>query len=93
MSFLKKLFGGGAANTPKTTGKTLEHNGFLIRATPYKEGSQFQLCGVIEKEIDGVRKEHRFVRADKFGSLDEAETYTLTKGQQIINEQGDRLFG
>jgi hypothetical protein len=92
MSFLKKLFGGGGAAEP-AAGKSESYKDFLIRATPYKEGAQFQLCGVIEKEIGGEKKEHRFIRADKFGGMDEAVSFTLSKGRQIIDEQGDRLFG
>ena len=48
---------GGAPAAPKPV-KSAEHKGFTIEARPYKEGGQFQLAGVISKEIDGVRKEH-----------------------------------
>jgi hypothetical protein len=92
MSFLKKLFGGSASAPANDAGRSEEHNGFLIRATPYKDGSQYQLCGVIEKEIDGVKKEHRFIRADKFGSMEEAISFTLSKGRLIIDQQGAHLF-
>jgi hypothetical protein len=91
MSFLKKLFGGGGGESVPA-GQTEEHKGFVIRATPYKEGGQFQLCGVIEKTVDGVEKQHRFVRADRFGSLEEAVPFVFTKGRQIIDEQGETLF-
>ena len=64
MSFLKRLFGGGDdANAPAAPMKQVEHEGFVIRATPYKEGTEFQTCGVVSKEINGEAKEHRFVRA------------------------------
>ena len=93
MSFFKKFFGGGgAAATPKSV-KSAEHKGFIIEAQPYKEGGQFQLAGVISKEIDGVRKEHRFVRADRFTSIDEAAEIALVKGRQIIDEQGEKILG
>lgn len=92
MSFFKKLFGGGGtAATPKSV-KSAEHKGFTIEAQPYKEGGQFQLAGVISKEIDGVRKEHRYVRADRFTSIDEAADIALVKGRQIIDEQGENIF-
>ena len=93
MSFFKKLFGGGggAAAPPKSV-KSAEHKGFTIEAMPYKEGGQFQLAGVISKEIDGVRKEHRYVRADRFTSIDEAAEIALVKGRQIIDEQGENIF-
>ncbi len=97
MSFLKRLFGGGAsdgtADTGKPVGEAVEHNGFRIVATPYKTDGQFQTCGVISKSVDGVVKEHRFVRADRFSSADEAADMAIRKGQQIVDEQGDRLFG
>lgn len=97
MSFLKKLFGlGGAEQAGEEPvaagGKTAEHKGFTIRATPYKESGQFQTCGVVSKEIGGTMKEHRFVRADRFAGLDEAVDVSLAKGRQIIDEQGERLF-
>ena len=48
MSFLKRLFGGGDdANAPAEPAKQVEHEGFVIRATPYKEGAEFQTCGVV----------------------------------------------
>ena len=95
MSFWKTLFGRKAETAPAapTVAKEIEHKGYLIRATPYREAGQFQTAGTIEKTIDGAKKEHRFVRADRFGSLDEAADFAITKGKQIVDEQGDRLFG
>lgn len=93
MSFLKKLFGGGAAEKPAAPAKKLEHKGFTITATPYKDGGQFQTCGVISKTAGGVNKEHKFIRADRFQSLEEAADFALQKGRQIVDEQGERLFG
>jgi hypothetical protein len=92
MSFLKKLFGGGgAAEAPKDAGRE-DYKDFTIRATPYKEGGQFQLCGIIEKTIGGELKSYKYIRADKFSGMDEAASFTLSKGRQIIDEQGDRIF-
>lgn len=93
MSFWKKLFGGGGADAVEPAGDPVEHKGFSIRATPFTEGGQFQTCGVISKEIDGEVKEHRFVRADRFASRDDAVDVTLRKARQIIDEQGERIFG
>jgi hypothetical protein len=93
MSWLKNLFGGGASGGAPKSLKSAEHKGFMIEAQPYKEGGQFQLAGVISKEVDGARKEHRFVRADRFTSIDEAADFAISKGRQIIDEQGERLFG
>ena len=93
MSFFKKLFGGSKEPVaPAGPVKTLEHAGFTIHATPYAEGGQFQLCGVVEKEIDGVLRSHRFVRADRFPSAGEAADFALVKGQQLIDQQGETIF-
>ena len=92
MSFFKKLFGGGGTPAAPKAVKSAEHKGFTIEAKPYKEGGQFQLAGVISKEIDGVRKEHKYVRADRFTSIDEAAEIALVKGRQIIDEQGENIF-
>ncbi len=86
MQWLKNLFGGGVGQPAAT--KTLEYKGFLITAEPYKEAGQYQLAGVISK--DG--KQHRFVRADKFTDASEAADFALSKGQLIVDQQGERMF-
>jgi len=94
MSFLKKLFGGGEGSTKSApAADPVEYNGFTIQPTPFVEGGQFQTCGVISKEIGGELKQHRFIRADRFASQDDAVNVTIRKGQQMIDEQGDRMFG
>jgi hypothetical protein len=89
MSWLKKIFGGGASPTADAA---REHKGYLITATPIKEGGQFRLAGVISKEIGGVVKEHRFVRADLFTSKDEAVQFAFVKGELIIDQSGEGMF-
>lgn len=91
MSFLKSLFGGGKAGGAAAS-KRDEYKGFVIEAAPYLEGGQYQLAGVISKEIGGVKKDHRFVRADRFASANEAADRALDKGRQLVDEQGDKLF-
>ncbi|WP_378949706.1 HlyU family transcriptional regulator [Mesorhizobium sp. ANAO-SY3R2] len=96
MSFLKRLFGGGGGATEapaSAVAKEIEYKGFSVKATPYKEEGQFQTCGVVSKEIDGVVKEHKFIRADRFAALDDAVEVSLTKGRQLVDEQGERMFG
>jgi hypothetical protein len=97
MSFLKKFFGGGSTDTggeaQPVAGKEIEHKGFTIRATPFKAEGQYQCCGLVIKEIDGVVKEHKFIRADRFASVDDAADFALRKGQQVVDEQGERIFG
>ena len=93
MSFLKNLFGGGGAAKAAAAPKTQEYNGYLITATPYQEGGQFQTCGIITRDVAGIRKEHKFIRADRFSSLDEAAEFSIGKGRQIVDSMGDRMFG
>ena len=95
MSFLKRLFGGGentADASAPAIARQVEHKGFLVSATPYKAEGQYQTCGIVSKEIDGVVKEHKFIRADRFASLDDAVEVSLKKGLQLVDEQGDRIF-
>lgn len=92
MSILKRLFGGGSAAAEPAAAAETEHKGFIIRATPFKEGGQFQTCGVVSKEIGGVLKEHKFIRADRFAALEDAVSVSLSKGRQLVDEQGERIF-
>jgi len=95
MSFWKNLFGGsggGSAPREPETGDSESYKGFTITAKFMPVGSEYQLAGVIEKEIDGETKVYEFVRADRFSSRDDVQSFALAKGRQIIDEQGNTLF-
>jgi hypothetical protein len=93
MSFWKKLFGGGPIEeTENQVGAAEEYKGFAIRAAPYKSEGQFQTAGIIEKEIAGVRREHKFIRADRHASYDDAVAFSLSKARQLVDEQGEQMF-
>ncbi len=94
MSIFSKLFGGnsGDSKAGAVIGDPVAYEGYLIEATPMPADSQWRLAGVIVKETDGGRLERTFVRADLFASREEAGSFAVRKGQQIIDEQGDRLF-
>ncbi len=96
MSFLKSLFGwgksGSADAAEPAAAATLEHKGFLITAAPFRNEGQFQTAGTITKEVGGEMKEHKFIRADRHASHEDAVTFSLSKGRQIVDEQGERLF-
>lgn len=95
MSFWKKLFGGGAGGGSDGSGaaaRSAEHKGYTIEARPYAEGGQYQVAGTISKQVGEARKEHKFIRADRFPTQDEAADFALMKGRQIIDQQGDRIF-
>jgi hypothetical protein len=96
MSFLKSLFGWGKTTSvdgaEAAPAASIDHKGFTITATPFRNEGQFQTSGVVSKMIDGVAKEHKFIRADRHASMEDAVTFSLAKGRQIVDEQGDRLF-
>ena len=93
MSLLKRLFGLGSAPAAEAkAAPVLEIGGHLVTATPYLDGGQWQLCGVISKEIDGVVKEHRFVRADRFTDRDTAIDMVFLKGRLLVEQMGDKLY-
>jgi hypothetical protein len=96
MSFWKNLFGGGGSSSAEPVGDKVlgeeGHKGFVIKAIEMKAGSELQLAGTIEKEIDGELKTYRFVRADRMTSRDDLIALALSKGKQIIDEQGEQIF-
>jgi hypothetical protein len=93
MSFLRALFGRrpAAAAEPKMS-DPVEYKGFVIRAAPFKNNGHYQTAGIIARDVGGVRKEHRFIRADAYASYDDAVNFTLNKARQIVDLQGDRIF-
>ncbi len=86
------MFSGNSSGEEASHGDAVEHEGFTIVATPVREGSQFRLAGIISKEVDGERLEHRLIRADLFPSADQCAEFTVTKAKQVIKEQGERMF-
>lgn len=88
MPFWSRLFGGKSGEEAPSQSAE-DYKGFRITAKPIREGGQFRVAALIEK--DGRR--HDLVRADTMGSLDDATALSLSKARQMIDEQGDRLFG
>jgi hypothetical protein len=96
MSFWKNLFGGEAPSPgsiePAVVGEDA-YRGYVVKALIMPVGSEFQLAGLIEKTINGELKSYKFVRADRFSSREDVVSYSLAKGRQLIDEQGDGVFG
>jgi hypothetical protein len=92
MSFFSALFGGGKARPSAQVSDPVEYKGYVIRAAPYKNNGQYQTAGTIAREVGGVHKEHRFIRADIYASYEDAVNFTLNKARQIIDLQGERIF-
>ena len=93
MSFFSALFGRGGSTATAKAADPVEYKGYVIRAAPYKNNGHYQTAGTIEREIGGVRKEHRFIRADAYASYDDAVAFTVSKARQIIDLQGEKIFG
>ncbi|MFL4470210.1 HlyU family transcriptional regulator [Tateyamaria armeniaca] len=88
MSFLKKLFGGGASSE-----ETVEtYKDFRIIPTLQKQSDGYRLSARIEKDVDGEVRTHTLIRADTIASHEDATAATIAKAKQVIDEQGDGLF-
>ncbi len=96
MSFWKKLFGGGSTVDSAPAGdKSLGeegYKGFLIKVIEMRAGSEYQLAGTIEKDVGGELKTYKFIRADRMSSKDDLIVLALSKGRQIIDEQGEGIY-
>ena len=84
-----RLFGNAAAPAEEDP---VEYEGYRIRPTPYRTQGKYQTAGVIEKDYLEGMKEHRFVRAETHESREDAIAFSISKGKQIIDERGDRVF-
>ena len=89
MSLFSKLFGGGGkpAKEPEL------YKDFRIFPEPQTTSGGFRIAARIEKDIDGETKTHNLLRADTVQSTEEAEAFSIRKAKQVIDEQGDRIFG
>ena len=76
-----------------TVGPAVEYKGYSIQPLAMRQASGFLTAGLISRDADGKRREHRFVRADTHPSADDAREFTILKAQRLIDEQGERLFG
>ena len=95
MSFLKRSFGGGPANSGSAGANVVaeeEYQGHRIEATPMKEGDQWRLAARVSKTFGDDTMEHEVIRADLFTSAEDAGRHALAKARQVIDEQGDHIY-
>lgn len=91
---IRNLFAGnGTSGAPEPANEPDTYKECQIFAEPMAEGGQWRLAGRIVKGEGESAKEHRFIRADMFSNKDEVIAATLRKARQVIDEQGDGLFG
>ena len=90
---LKGLTGGSSAGEgPAERGEAVAYKELVIHPTPVREGQQWRVAGVIIKQSGDVELERAFTRADTVATREEAETLSVRKAQQIIDERGANLF-
>jgi hypothetical protein len=94
MSILRRLFGhsSAAAQTDSAVVDSCDHKGYRIEARPFTADGQWQVAGIIVSHADGQRREHKFIRADRCTSPEEAAAIALAKGRLMIDQQGTALF-
>ena len=90
---LKGLSGGtSAGDTPAERGEAEVYKELVIHPAPEREGNQWRVAGVIIKQSGDVEMERAFTRADTVATREEAETFSVRKARQIIDERGAALF-
>ncbi|MGI9436470.1 MAG: HlyU family transcriptional regulator [Geminicoccaceae bacterium] len=89
---LKSLFGSGGKEKGPAAAEAVDYNGYQIRPAPERRDGGWNTAGTISKTIDGEVREHRFIRVDTHSNQDDAASFSITKAQQIIDEQGDHIF-
>ncbi|MDX6750988.1 HlyU family transcriptional regulator [Geminicoccaceae bacterium 1502E] len=92
---LKKLLGGGGGGgEPPAPDRSaaVEYKGYRIIPHPRPHGGQFLTSGIIEKDFPEGMRSHEFIRADTHASADDAKSFAIIKGRQIIDQEGDRVF-
>ncbi|MCX7668745.1 MAG: HlyU family transcriptional regulator [Anaerolineae bacterium] len=89
MSLLSRLFGAKSEKPAAAAAQAEEHKGFRITPRPIREGGTFRVSALIEK--DG--RSHELIRADTMTSQEDAISLSLAKARQMIDEQGESLFG
>ena len=91
MSIFSKLFGGGGSR--KQAAEPVTYEGYRIFPEPIAEGGQHRIAARIEKDFGDETKTHKLIRADTLNDVGAAADASVGKAKQLIDEQGDRLFG
>ena len=90
---LRGIMGAGSTDGEKqAAGDPEPYKGYMIQPVAKPDGKQWLTAGVITKSFGETVKEHRFVRGDYHGSRETAAEFSISKGQQIIDLEGDRIF-
>lgn len=87
-NFFKFILGGKT----QAVSDPVVYKGFTIEAAPIDEDGKYRTAGYISGELDGEIKRIQFIRADQNASEQMAIDHSITKAQQIIDEQGEKLL-
>ena len=91
--FLKGLTGGSSSGDgPAERGEAVAYKDLVIYPAPVREGQQWRIAGVILKQGGDGELERTFTRADTVATREEAETLSVSKARQIIDQRGADLF-
>ncbi len=88
---LRRIFSPGGVPVSAAE-EPVAYKGYMVQPAPQREGSQWLTAGIITKTVGDEVKEYKFVRGDLHPSREGAVEFSLTKGQQIIDLEGDRIF-
>jgi hypothetical protein len=91
MDALRGLFG-SAGESGGPVAEPVDYNGYQITPAPQRQASGWNTAGVITKTFEDGVKEHRFIRVDTHTTRDDAVAFSIVKAQQMIDQQGDRIF-
>ena len=92
-SFLKSLLTGSSGTGQVKPSEPVDYKGFSIEAAPINEDGKYRTAGYISGDVDGEIKRVQFIRADQNADLQMAIDHSISKAQQIIDEQGKSLLG
>ena len=92
MSFWKSLFGGGSSESEARRARRSSTTASPSARRPTRPRGNIRPPGSITKDVGGVAKEHKFIRADRHASYDDAVEFSLAKARQIVDQQGERMF-
>lgn len=92
IKFLQRLLGGNPGPSEPEVAAREHYKGFDLSAAPIREGAAWRVAGSIVKDMEGVPKQHEFVRADTYPNRDDAIATSLQKARLLVDERGDGLF-
>ena len=91
-SFFKSLLVGSSGTGQVKPSEPVDYKGFAIEAAPINEDGKYRTAGFISGEVNGESKRIQFIRADQNADLQMAIDHSISKAQQIIDEQGVGLL-